>query len=139
MVGMLWVLYSLHHHVVARNTPAVFRWRSMLPCDADWVTYAFLWLQYLLDQYVMLPAIAKIVLVDDARLLARSNLTQRSRPFTLRVGHEIFVHTVAFVSYDELVHVVVLPVHDNLKVVVQLLKGGVTGEQNSSPDWGVAA
>src|SRR5215210_286105 len=134
VVRVLLILDGLQHHVVSWNATAVFGRGSVLTLDADRIAYAFLRCPQFLDQDLVLPAVTEVVLVKETVLWLWDHLPQRNGSLALRVGHEVLVYTIDPVAGDEPVHMVILPVHDDLDDVVQLLQGGLAGEPHPAPD-----
>src|SRR5688500_8931483 len=72
MLGVIWVFYHFQHSLIPPYSTAIF-WRPCsLPAYASGVAYPFFSIEHLLYQDFVLPAVPKIILIDELALWLQS-------------------------------------------------------------------
>ena len=62
---MVGIVEGFHQVIESGNAPTIFRWAGELPIRADWIGCVRIYCQPLLQDDAVLPAVAKIVRVND--------------------------------------------------------------------------
>src|SRR6266508_3814691 len=71
-------VFGIRHNsvqlLIAGRTPTIFWWTGPLTGDAHWIMTSDLRPTDLLDNYLVQPAVSKVVLIDEAGVSAGGNL-----------------------------------------------------------------
>jgi len=139
VLRMLRVLKGRQVLFIAPHAADVLGRAGPLSCEAGRVASSLLGGHNLLDHEGVLPGIAEIVLVAEAKAFARQELAERGAPLVDEAQFTKLILpgvAVTLPGDGELVQVIVLPPHDDLQDLVQLVKGGVAGHDDPPPDRG---
>lgn len=108
-----------------------------MTCGADRIVPAFVQREHLLKPDVVLPPVAKVILVEEALAFAQPEVSEAHVAGI--VGEDnppVVVDAVRLPVDQELLQVQVLPAHGNLHHVVELGNGRVTAHQQAAPYQG---
>src|SRR5271157_1373129 len=128
VILMVWVTDGFEELGIAPDASHILRWTRSRPFEAAGVRNPRLRLQDFLKDDLVLPAVAKVILVDDPGcVLARVDLAEADAILVLDLHIVVVVRGFPKVLpvHDELVKMGIPPVHDNLKDFVKFAQRAI--------------
>src|SRR4051794_9707173 len=140
---MFWVRFvfkCFESLVKTVNAPAIFGWAIQLSLQAGWRIQSYICLYYLFKNEVMLPAIAKVILILHLNLWFVEN-NRKCYLFIIRNMFSFQQFRIAYVIIsfvDELVKMRISPTHHCLYYQMQITKQHSIFYLEPSPDFRIA-
>src|SRR5258705_12574358 len=135
---MLFVGEDFDHFKVATNPAAILRGAGVRAGETNGMFALGIGRQNLLDEYLVLPAVAEIVLINKIAFHRRSHFSDGvaflADGLPAKIHHVRVGSAVESVADDELVQMTVGPTHYSLDDAVQSIERHVRANNNTAPD-----